>query len=136
MLNGQEKTLQSGKNELASGEKGIQDGWSEYEKAAAEAAQQIADGEAKIADGERQLEEAKQEIADARAEIEKIENPEWYVQDRSSALAEYDGYGDNADRMRAIGQVFPAVFFLVAALYQPYCYDKNGGGAENPDLER
>lgn len=116
MLNGQEKTLQSGKNELASGEKEIQDGWSEYEKAAAEAAQQIADGEAKIADGERQLEEAKQEIADARAEIEKIENPEWYVQDRSSALAEYDGYGDNADRMRAIGQVFPAVFFLVAAL--------------------
>ena len=49
-------------------------------------------------------EEAKQEIADAQAEIDKIENPKWYIQDRSSALSEYDGYGDNADRMRAIGQ--------------------------------
>ena len=26
------------------------------------------------------------------------------------------GYGENADRMKAIGQVFPVLFFLVAAL--------------------
>lgn len=116
LLYDKESELASGKAELAAGEQEIQAGWSEYEKGAAEAAQEIADGEAKIADGERQLEEAQSEIADARAEIDKIENPQWYVQNRSSALTEYDGYGDNADRMRAIGQVFPAVFFLVAAL--------------------
>ncbi len=116
LIGSQESELASSKAELAAGEQEIRDGWSEYEKGAAQAAQEIADGEARIADGERQLDEAKQEIADARAEIDKIENPQWYIQDRSSALSEYDGYGDNADRMRAIGQVFPAVFFLVAAL--------------------
>lgn len=116
LINSQESQLASGKADLAAGEQEIAAGWSEYEQGAAQAAQKIADGEAQIADGERQLEEAQNDIAEAQAEIDKIENPQWYVQDRSSALIEYDGYGDNADRMRAIGQVFPAVFFLVAAL--------------------
>ena len=116
LINSQESQLASGKADLAAGEQEIAAGWSEYEQGAAQAAQEIADGEAQIADGERQLEEAQNDIAEAQAEIDKIENPQWYVQDRSSALTEYDGYGDNADRMRAIGQVFPAVFFLVAAL--------------------
>lgn len=116
LINSQESQLASGKADLAAGEQEIASGWSEYEQGAAQAAQEIADGEAQIADGERQLEEAQNDIAEAQAEIDKIENPQWYVQDRSSALIEYDGYGDNADRMRAIGQVFPAVFFLVAAL--------------------
>ncbi|MFQ9346646.1 MAG: hypothetical protein ACLR2O_15935 [Coprococcus sp.] len=31
-------------------------------------------------------------------------------------MTEYQGYGDNADRMRSIGKVFPVLFFLVAAL--------------------
>ena len=116
LINSQESQLASGKADLAAGEQEIAAGWSEYEQGAAQAAQEIADGEAQIADGERQLEEAQNDIAEAQTEIDKIENPQWYVQDRSSALTEYDGYGDNADRMRAIGQVFPAVFFLVAAL--------------------
>ncbi len=41
--------------------------------------------------------------------------PEWMVTDRE-ALPEYTDYGDNADRLRNIGQVFPVIFFLVAAL--------------------
>ena len=39
-----------------------------------------------------------------------------YINDRDSAVTDYTGYGDNADRMRAIGEVFPVLFFLVAAL--------------------
>ena len=31
-------------------------------------------------------------------------------------MPEYTSYGENADRMRAIGKVFPVIFFLVAAL--------------------
>lgn len=111
-----EQTLADGKSQLASGEQEIREGRSEYELAAADAAVQIADGEAQIADGEEKLIEAKQEIADAKAEIEKIENPKWYIQDREEALEEYKGYGENADRMRSIGKVFPVLFFLVAAL--------------------
>ena len=31
-------------------------------------------------------------------------------------LPEYSDYGDNAERLKNIGQVFPVIFFLVAAL--------------------
>ena len=107
LLNEKEATLNASKAQLASGEQELADGRSE---------DQITDGQVKITDGEKQLADAKQKIADAKAEIKKIENPKWYVQTREDALTEYQGYGDNADRMRSIGKVFPVLFFLVAAL--------------------
>ena len=116
LLNEKEDTLNASKAQLASGEQELADGRSEYEQAAKEAEKQITDGQAKITDGEKQLTDAKQQIADAKAEIKKIENPKWYVQTREDALTEYQGYGDNADRMRSIGKVFPVLFFLVATL--------------------
>lgn len=116
LLNEKEDTLNASKAQLASGEQELADGRSEYEQAAKEAEEQIADGQEKITDGEKQLTDARQKIADAKAEIKKIENPKWYVQTREDALTEYQGYGDNADRMRSIGKVFPVLFFLVAAL--------------------
>ena len=116
LLNEKEDTLNASKAQLASGEQELADGRSKYEQAAKEAEEQIMDGQAKITDGEKQLTDAKQQIADAKAEIKKIENPKWYVQTREDALTEYQGYGDNADRMRSIGKVFPVLFFLVAAL--------------------
>ena len=116
LLNEKEDTLNASKAQLASGEQELADGRSEYEQAAKEAEEQITDGQAKITDGEKQLTDAKQQIADAKAEIKKIENPKWYVQTREDALTEYQGYGDNADRMRSIGKVFPVLFFLVAGL--------------------
>lgn len=116
LLNEKEDTLNASKAQLASSEQELADGRSEYEQAAKEAEEQITDGQAKITDGEKQLTDAKQQIADAKAEIKKIENPKWYVQTREDALTEYQGYGDNADRMRSIGKVFPVLFFLVAAL--------------------
>ena len=116
LLNEKEAALNASKAQLASGEQELADGRSEYEQAAKEAEDQITDGQVKITDGEKQLADAKQKIADAKAEIKKIENPKWYVQTREDALTEYQGYGDNADRMRSIGKVFPVLFFLVAAL--------------------
>ena len=116
LLNEKEDTLNASKAQLASGEQELADGRSKYEQAEKEAEEQITDGQAKITDGEKQLTDARQKIADAKAEIKKIENPKWYVQTREDALTEYQGYGDNADRMRSIGKVFPVLFFLVAAL--------------------
>ena len=116
LLNEKEAALNASKAQLASGEQELADGRSEYEQAAKEAEEQITDGQVRITDGEKQLADAKQKIADAKAEIKKIENPKWYVQTREDALTEYQGYGDNADRMRSIGKVFPVLFFLVAAL--------------------
>ena len=103
-----ESQIDEAEQELADAEQELSDGWDEYYEGEAEAQQEIADGEQKI-------EDAKQELADAQEEINDIDRPEWYVYDRDH-LTEYTGYGDNADRMRAIGEVFPVLFFLVAAL--------------------
>ena len=103
-----EQKISDSEAQLADAEAEIADGWEEYYEGEAEAEQEIADGEQKIAD-------AKEELVDAEAEINDLEKPEWYIYDRSN-LPDYTGYGENADRMRAIGEVFPAIFFLVAAL--------------------
>ena len=103
-----EAQIDQAEKDLASAEQELADGWEEYYEGEAEAEQEIADGEQKI-------EDAKQELADAQAEIADLDHPKWYVYDRDN-LTEYSGYGDNADRMRAIGEVFPVLFFLVAAL--------------------
>ena len=104
-----EKTVNEKSQELEDAKKELESGKSKAAEELEKAKQQITDGEAELAD-------AKQQIADAKAEIKKIENPKWYVQTREDALTEYQGYGDNADRMRSIGKVFPVLFFLVAAL--------------------
>ena len=103
-----EQELADAEAQLEEAEAEIADGWEEYYEGEAEAEAEIADGEQKIAD-------AKEELADAENEINDLEKPEWYIYDRSN-LPDYTGYGENADRMRAIGEVFPAIFFLVAAL--------------------
>ena len=103
-----EQQLADAEAELTSGEQELADGWEEYYEGQAEA-------EAELADGEQQIEDAKQELADAEEEIQNLDMPKWYVYDRSN-LPDYTGYGENADRMRAIGEVFPVIFFLVAAL--------------------
>ena len=103
-----EEQIQAGIKQIQDGESGLADGWIEYQDGERQANAEIADGEAQIAD-------AKVQLADAKKEIEQIEKPTWYIYDRSH-LPEYSGYGDNADRMKAIGEVFPLIFFLVAAL--------------------
>lgn len=89
------------KAELADGRAELESGRKEYETQKADAEKELADAQIKI--------------DDAKAEVDEIEDQEWYVNDRD-VLAEYTSYGENADRMRAIGEVFPELFFLVAAL--------------------
>lgn len=103
-----EQQIADAEAEIADGEQELADGWEEYYNGEREA-------EAEIADGEQQIEDAKQKLADAEEELSGLEHPKWYVYDRNN-LTDYSGYGDNADRMRAIGEVFPVLFFLVATL--------------------
>ena len=103
-----QKKIEEAQQQLSSGTKELEDGWAVYEEGRIEA-------QKKIEDGERQITEAREELAKAQQKIDDLEKPKWYVYDRNN-LAEYSGYGDNADRMRAIGKVFPLIFFLVAAL--------------------
>ncbi|MCD8075935.1 MAG: FtsX-like permease family protein [Lachnospiraceae bacterium] len=101
--------------EIADAEQEIADGWEDYYEGKAEAEQKIADAEQEIADAEEEIADAQKKIADAEEELADLAYPEWYVYDRS-CLPENTGYGENADRMTNIAQVFPVIFFLVAAL--------------------
>ena len=96
-----EQEIEKGEAEIAENEKKLEDARKAYEEGKAEAEQEIQDGE--------------NEIKEAKQKIEDIEDAKWYVNDRS-ITTDYAGYGDNADRMRAIGEVFPILFFIVAAL--------------------
>ncbi len=59
--------------------------------------------------------EAEQSILEAKEDLTKLTVPKWYVLDRNS-LESYVEYEQNSDRIGAIAGVFPAIFFLVAAL--------------------
>lgn len=66
-------------------------------------------------EAEQKLSDAWAEIEDGQKELDEIELPTWQVTNREG-LPGYTDYGSNAERMGAIGKVFPAIFFLVAAL--------------------
>jgi len=97
----QESSLDDAEVELTEGQAELAQGKADYEQAASDAAQQLDDGQKKI-------DESKAKIAD-------IALPSWTCSDRMDD-SDYSGYGDNTERMGKIAQVFPFVFFLVAAL--------------------
>ena len=124
-----EAKLADGEKEIADNEKKLADGEKEITdnvKKLQDAAKDLKKGEKDLADGKKEYEDAQkdaedeiaenqQKLDDAKKELEDLEKPEWMVTDRED-LPEYTDYGDNADRLRNIGQVFPVIFFLVAAL--------------------
>ena len=93
--------LEDGKAELAEKEQELADAKQEYEDGYAEAQPELAD--------------ARQQIADGEQELKDLEKPEWYVMDREDVTSA-KGFADDAERIDNIGQVFPWIFFLVAAL--------------------
>ena len=78
------------------------------------------------------MQTVRKKIQDAQDEIDDISMPEWMVTDRND-LPEYSDYGDNADRMRSIGQVFPCYLFPGGCTGKSDYHDTNGGRTENPD---
>ncbi len=106
-----EKEIKRAEAQIIDGEEQIKNG----EEEIAEAEKKIAEGEEDLIEGEKQLEDAREEIAEGEAELIKLEMPKWYVLNRKSIEA-YVEFEQNADRIGAIGEVFPAIFFLVAAL--------------------
>lgn len=96
--------LEEGKKELADAKKKVEDAKIEIE-----------DAKIEIEDGKKELADGKKELADAKAELEDVEVPEWYVLDRGTVQQVVE-YGSNTERIGNLGDVFPAVFYLVAAL--------------------
>ena len=128
-LTAQKKKLNDSKAQITDGERQISDAKKELadgEAKIADAKKTIEKNEKKLAKGERKYEKAKtkadkkiakaeKKIDDAQKTVDDLKKPEWTVGDRSDVL-EYTNYGDNAIRMKNIGEVFPVIFFLVAAL--------------------
>ena len=132
--------LTDARAELEQGEADLRDGWESYydglaelEKARAEGRQELDDalaelndGEEEYADGLREYEDGKKEadeeladaqkkLDDAQDELDDVEDCEWYILSRFTN-AGIVGYSQDSDRVSNLANVFPVIFFLVAAL--------------------
>ena len=134
-----DRVQKEGKETLAKEKSTLQDGWKEYEANRLEI--QTAESQLEMAymaflitaeeyesqrgelskaleeleEAKTTLEEGQAELAKAEEELASMEECTWYVLTRND-LPQYDQGGENADRIAAIGKVFPVIFFLVAAL--------------------
>lgn len=96
-----QETFRAAREELEEGEADYRDGLQDYW-----------DGEAEANDA---LTDARRELNDARREVLEIEDAQWYVLDRESGQG-YLSFQMDAQRMGSIADLFPLIFFLVAAL--------------------
>lgn len=87
----------------------------EIKKQKKELESQLSSAEQEFTKAEEEINNKEQEIMDAEEKLAAIPEPKWYVLDRNT-IESYVSYGSDADRMEAIAEVFPAFFFLVAAL--------------------
>lgn len=100
--------IAAGEAELVEAEKRVQDGEIELERAKEDYAVAEADAEAELAAAEERLQNTEDEI-------NNVETPQWYVLDRTS-VPSYASFQNDTESIRAVGTVFPIIFFLVAAL--------------------
>lgn len=100
-LASKESELLEGEKELEEAKADLEEGKAEYEDAKAEFEEEIAD--------------AQDKIDDARAELADIEAPDSYVLTRETNIG-YACYDSDSSIVAAVANVFPAFFFLVAAL--------------------
>ena len=132
--------VSSGRTELENAEKQIETGYSEIEKnqqtlneKIAETNKKLEDAQKEINEGKEKLEEGKKTLEDNKAEFDEkikdaegklidarekvadIEKPEWYIWDRNNNQG-YSSYVNDSDNMSKIANVFPVVFFVIAAL--------------------
>ena len=96
-----QQELEQARVKLEQGEADYQAGYDEYQAGKAEAEEQLADGEA--------------ELAQARADLDALEPCTWYVLGRDTNVG-IVSYSQDAQRVGNLANVFPIIFFLVAAL--------------------
>ncbi|MEG0375533.1 MAG: ABC transporter permease, partial [Raoultibacter sp.] len=114
-LDSAQATLASGKLQLANARQQLADGQQQYEDGEAEYAAGLKEYETKKAEADEKLADAQKKLDDAQADIDALEAPSWYVMDRSKNVGA-ESFKSDASRVNQIAQVFPFIFFLVAAL--------------------
>ena len=121
-----EKQLEDARNEIETGEKELQNQKNSTYYQLNQAEAEIEASEQELADGEKELEEARAEfdkqikeaedkLYEAKEDLKEIQRPEWYVLDREQNVG-YVNYIQDTERVANLAEVFPVVFFLVAAL--------------------
>ena len=117
-----EEQRASAEAQLAEAQAALDEAAAELEQAESDLAEAQADydeGAAELADARVEADEsfadAEAELADAQEQVDAIEAAEWYVMDRDEnyGVASFEA---DAERIDSIAQVFPFIFFLVAAL--------------------
>ena len=94
--------------EIASARSEIEQAKSELEEAQKELEQNTNEFNEKI-------QEAEGKLIDARQKVSEIENPEWYILDRTANTG-YRSFKQDTESVENISIVFPIVFFAIAAL--------------------
>ena len=115
LLAEKEAELTIGEVQLAAGRAQLDTAKEQLDAAKEEAAKGREELEAAQKEFDEKNADALAEIEKARREIRKVENPEWYVLGRDT-IQTYVEFGQDAESIAALAQVFPALFFLVAAL--------------------
>ena len=121
-----EKQLEDARAEIETGEKELQSQKNSTYYQLNQAEEEIEASEQELADGEKELEEARAEfdkqikeaedkLYEAKEDLKEIQRPEWYVLDREQNVG-YVNYIQDTERVANLAEVFPVVFFLVAAL--------------------
>ena len=125
-LDSAEKKIKSAKEEVSQSKKELQSQKNYTYSTISSAEQTLKDSEQELKEGEQELEKAKKEydekikdaedkLLNAKEELKEIQRPDWYVLDRDQN-AGYASYVQDTDRVSSLAEVFPVVFFLVAAL--------------------
>ncbi len=102
--------LESGKAQLAEGQAQYDEGFARWQAGSSELAQKRVDAQSQFADAEVQLEEAQAKVDDIATMDADV-----YTLDLKKNMG-VESYRSDAGRIDQIAQVFPLLFFLVAAL--------------------
>lgn len=93
----------------------LEAGQASLDSAQSELDQARSDYESESLEAESSLASAEVDIADAESTVADLSEPTYSINDRS-AVSGYTAWENNADNMATIGQAFPIIFFLIAAL--------------------
>ncbi len=109
------KQLAASKAQLDSGWAALASGQAQYDSGYAQYLDGLAQYNEQKAKAEDELANARSELEQAQADVDAIENPDWYVLDRTKNIGA-ESFMSDSDRIGRIASVFPFIFFLVAAL--------------------
>lgn len=108
--------LQAGQEKFKAGQERIQKGILEYNKGLQSLAAAETSFENKKEESYKLLDAGQQEIDQGYQELEDADHGKLYLLDREDVLIGYREFYQDSDRIEAIGQVFPLIFFGVAIL--------------------